>query len=81
MSCEAEHKDGQDSTGMAEGSSATRAKSGNLPRKNSLDDLSSNSKSRVLLVDDHPVNQKVRGLPGQDVFKTLHCTRPAVVFA
>ena len=75
MSCEAEHKDGQDSTGMAEGSSATRAKSGNLPRKNSLDDLSSNSKSRVLLVDDHPVNQKVRGLPGQDVCKRLYIVR------
>ena len=80
MSCEAEHKDGHDSTGMGEGFSATGAKSGNLPWKNS-DDLSSHSESRVLLVDDHPVNQKVRGLPGQDVYKTLHCTRPAVVFA
>ena len=66
MSCEAENKDGHDSTGMGEKIS---------------DDLSSNSESRVLLVDDHPVNQKVRGLPGQDVYKTLHCTRPAVVFA
>ena len=80
MLCEAEHKDGHDSTGMGEGFSATGAKSGNLPWKNS-DDLSSHSESRVLLVDDHPVNQKVRGLPGQDVYKTLHCTRPAVVFA